>query len=244
MHQIYRVMTNRQENDRTTTLVLDRFIDAQPGQFVMIWLPGSGEKPYCVTNNHPLTLTVVQVGPFSRALCDRQSGDPVWVRGPFGHGYQLLGERLCLVGGGYGVASLLFLARRAVAEYRHVDVCIGAQKAEDVLLLASFKELGLHPTVTTEDGSLGYTGLVTGLVDALLREHPPDWLYACGPPAMLEAVSAQCRTHRCSHQLSWEAHIRCGLGLCGSCECSIENPNFPAGWLVCQDGPVQIVKYE
>ena len=48
---------------------------------------------------------------------------------------------------------------------------------------------------------------------------------------------------RLPHQLSWEAHIRCGMGLCGHCECADEEDGLPPGWLVCQDGPVQIVSY-
>jgi dihydroorotate dehydrogenase electron transfer subunit len=242
LHQCYRLETSKKENYRTRTLVFDRPCPAQPGQFVMVWLPGIGEKPYCVTNDQPLTLTVVRVGPFSTALSALKTGETAWVRGPFGHGYQLLGERLFLVGGGYGVASLLFLAQQTKSQNRQIEVCIGAGSARDILLLDQFEARGLHVQVVTEDGSLGKEGLVTDLAVDVIHEMNPDWLYACGPPAMLKAVSRLCHTHHVSHQLSWEAMISCGLGLCGQCESAEYAPWLPPGWLVCQDGPVQIVK--
>ncbi len=243
MHQLYHLISSDIENHRTKTLIFDRPLKAQPGQFVMVWLPGIGEKPYCITNDRPLTLTVVSVGPFSAALNELRIGDKAWIRGPFGHGYQLMGEKLLLVGGGYGVASLLFLAQKSLSQDLHVDVCIGAGSAGDVLLFEKFEAAGIQVRVATEDGSLGKAGMVTELVDQVIPEINPDWLYACGPPNMLKAVSRLCRTYKLPHQLSWEARIRCGLGLCGHCECADHEPWLPPGWLVCQDGPVQIVSF-
>jgi dihydroorotate dehydrogenase electron transfer subunit len=75
--------------------------------------------------------------------------------------------------------------------------------------------------------------LVTEAAEAVIRAQPPHTVYACGPVPMLEAVERQCLRHTLPHQLSWEAHMRCGIGLCGSCE--LEGRD---GWLVCQDGPV------
>jgi dihydroorotate dehydrogenase electron transfer subunit len=242
MHRLYHLVSSKTENYRTQTLVFNQPLPAQPGQYVMVWLPGIGEKPYCVTNDDPLTLTVVAVGPFSRALGALEPGDKVWIRGPFGHGYQLKGDELLLVGGGYGVASLLFLARQALAVGLQVAACIGATAVRDVLLADEFRALGIDIQITTEDGSLGRMGLVTDLVGEIISDNQPGWLYACGPTGMLAALSSLCRANRLSHQLSWEAHIRCGLGICGSCEGTELQTWVPPGWLVCQDGPVQIVE--
>ena len=155
MHQLTHVISNDLENYRTRTLTFDQSLAGQPGQFVMVWLPGIGEKPYCITNDSPLTLTVVSVGPFSTALNALSAGDKVWIRGPFGHGYQLSGEKLLLVGGGYGVASLYFLAQQALVQNRQVEVCIGAATARDVLLVEKFEAAGIQVRIATEDGSLG-----------------------------------------------------------------------------------------
>jgi dihydroorotate dehydrogenase electron transfer subunit len=242
MHTCYTLVSNQMENYRTSTLVFDQPLPADPGQFVMVWLPGFGEKPYCVTNSAPLSLTVVSVGKFSETLSMLQPGSKVWVRGPFGYGYQVKGENLLLVGGGYGVASLLFLAKQALSMGCQQRICIGASTKRDILLHDEFTSLGIPVYVATEDGSSGKKGLVTALVSEMVGDFKPDWMYACGPTNMLKAISSQCRERHISHQLSWEAHIRCGLGMCGSCEGAELQPWVPEGWLVCQDGPVQVVE--
>ncbi len=232
MHETFTVTGIRVENRRTRTLVFDRGLPAQPGQFVMAWLPGVGEKPFSIAADDPLALTIVAVGPFSEAAHRLRTGDRLWVRGPLGRGFTLAGGPLLLVGGGYGVAPLLFLARRALAEKRSVEVCIGARTAEEVLLAGAFAAAGAKVRVTTEDGTLGSRGLVTAAVKRAIARRRPGCVYACGPTPMLEAIGVQCAHHGLPHQLSWEAHMRCGMGLCGSCEC------HRPGWLACIDGPV------
>ncbi|MCU0521583.1 MAG: dihydroorotate dehydrogenase electron transfer subunit [Anaerolineae bacterium] len=239
MHEVFTVVHVRAENYRTKTLILDRSLSAQPGQFVMAWLPGVDEKPLSIAAEAPLALTVVSVGPFSEALHGLGLGASVWVRGPLGHGFTLpddpLGKRILLVGGGYGVAPLLFLARRARAVGCTVDVCIGARTSADVLLAASFSAVGAMLRITTEDGSAGSQGMVTQAVDEALRAERPYAVYACGPIGMLGAVEHQCKRYGLPHQLSWEAHMRCGMGLCGACEV---HGRSAEGWLACHDGPV------
>ncbi|MFN2108265.1 MAG: dihydroorotate dehydrogenase electron transfer subunit, partial [Anaerolineae bacterium] len=99
--------------------------------------------------------------------------------------------------------------------------------------------------VTTDDGSMGTQGLVTQAVEAAIAAHRPDCIYACGPVPMLTALAQQCQVHNLPHQFSWEAHLRCGLGICGSCELDTKTrqaAKVPAGWLVCRDGPVYHVE--
>lgn len=243
MHQTFRIVKVRTENYRTKTLTFDRVLPAEPGQFVMAWLPGVDEKPYSIAAADPLALTVVAVGPFSEALQGQQIGDRVWVRGPLGHGFRLpsspRGKRLLLVGGGYGVAPLHFLASRAIEAGAEVEVLIGAQTRRDLLLVEAFEQSGASVLVSTEDGTAGETGLVTELAASVIRARRPDEVFACGPIPMLQAVERLCFTRALRHQLSWEAHMRCGLGLCGECEV-LTHPL--GGWLACRDGPV--ARYE
>lgn len=236
MHHAFTVSEIRVENDRTKTLVFRASLPAQPGQFVMAWLPDVGEKPFSIAGDDPLALTVVAVGPFSRAVHRLAVGDRLWVRGPLGQGFRITGERLLLAGGGYGVAPLLFLARRALAQGCDVAVCIGARTANDVLLVEDFERAGAAVRVTTEDGSLGEIGLVTHAVERAIAAQRPDVLCACGPVAMLAALDRLGAAHSVPRQLSWEALMRCGMGLCGSCELDV--PGYPPGWLACHDGPV------
>lgn len=248
LHRAFTLAKIRVENYRTQTLIFDHPLPAQPGQFVMAWLPGVDERPFSIAAAEPLALTVAAVGPFSQALHGLSVGDRLWVRGPLGQGFRLGGENILLVGGGYGVAPLLFLAKRAIIEGGcHLRVCIGARTAEDVLLAGDFEHTGAPVLVSTEDGSLGIRGLVTAAMETVIAEHRPDTVYACGPVKMLEAVDQLCANHSLPRQLSWEAHMRCGMGLCGSCELPAPEPDQRAacqgsGWLVCLDGPVSFAE--
>ena len=135
-----------QDNYRTKTFALDLALPATPGQFVMVWLPRFDEKPFSLVNANPVTLMITAVGPFSRLLHEKQPGDKVWLRGPFGQGYTpTAGQRLALVGGGYGVAPLYWLARTQVEQAATIDVIIGARIAADLLYTDRFQTL-IHAT--------------------------------------------------------------------------------------------------
>lgn len=240
--QSFRLVLNRKENSATKSLIFDQpLIDAQPGQFVMVWLPDIGEKPYSILNNEPFSIAVTSVGPFSKALNSLSAGSRVWMRGPFGQGFILDGNQHLLVGGGYGAAPLLFLAQQARSRKDEVKVCLGACSAGDLMMSNAFNSLGCEVFITTDDGSSGEEGLVTKMVNQVLLNSKIDTLYACGPVAMLSALSKICRKEKVPAQLSWEANMRCGIGLCGSCELDAgvrESAGIPVGWLTCKDGPV------
>ncbi len=245
--QAMRIERITTENDRAKTFVLDGRLEAAPGQFVMAWLPGVDEKPFSLAHADPVTLTVAAVGPFSRALHALAVGDRIWLRGPLGKGYvppggvpeaagtppgSALGHAL-LIGGGYGVAPLRFLAERLLAAGHAVAMIIGARTAADLLLVDAFRAMDVRLWLATEDGSAGLRGLATDAIAPALAAAPGEtaMVYACGPTGMLRAIAAICRARGLPAQLSWEAHMRCGIGLCGSCEVG-------DGWLTCLDGPV------
>lgn len=242
MYQKYTLTGKVQENYRTHTLVLDHDLqDAYAGQFVMVWLPGIGEKPFSLAGIDPLAVTVTEVGAFSRALCKLTKNESIWIRGPFGQGFDLQGQRHLVVGGGYGAAPLSLLAKEAVKRGDAVHVCLGARTSNDLLLVENFKSLGCEVSITTDDSSLGHVGVVTDILPNVQRSFNASTLYACGPIPMLTALACWCRQIELSAQLSWEAHMRCGIGLCGSCELDDEtrkSAGLPAGWLTCRDGPV------
>ncbi len=220
------------ETRRVRTFVLDMELpEAEPGQFVMLWLPGVDEKPISIAYPSPLTLTVARVGPFSTALHRAREGDPVGVRGPFGRGFTLLADRPALiVGGGYGAAPLYFLAARALQRSIPTTVALGARRASDLIYADRFYKLGVHLILSTDDGSIGYHGYVTEAISSLLTPTPPPVLYACGPEPMLVALLRLCLEHGLEGQLSVERYMKCGFGICGQCALD--------GLLVCQDGPV------
>lgn len=238
---VRQVISNSQINEHTTWLTLDGEIKGVPGQFVMGWLPGIGEKPFSIASMAPFGLLIVDVGPCSHAMCQLKPGDSLWIKGPLGHGFSLEGDRLLLVGGGYGSAPLLPLAKAARNQGKKVVVCLGAQTGQGLLLSDAFHDEGCQVAFATEDGSLGSRGLVTIIVEQAIQESHFDTLYACGPVGMLSALASLCRSHKINYQLSWEAHMRCGMGLCGSCEVpQTSDAALPIGWLACYDGPVFI----
>jgi dihydroorotate dehydrogenase electron transfer subunit len=219
--------------DEVKLFVLDGSLSAQPGQFVMVWLPGIDEKPFSLVDDDPVTLAVADVGPFSGQLHQLEAGDRLWIRGPLGRGFEPVGERLLLVGGGYGVAPLAFLASRATEAHRKVAV-IGAGTKGDLFFEDRFVQAGCAVVLVTEDCSVGEGGLCTDVAEKLLREQTFDVVYGCGPEGMLEKVEHLCQQHGIPGQVSKEAYMRCSLGVCGSCERN--------GLLVCRDGPVFLVR--
>lgn len=229
------------DNYRTKTFVLDASLEATPGQFVMAWLPRFDEKPFSLVNADPITVMVTAVGPFTRLLHEMEPGDRLWLRGAYGKGFSLPrpGLRAAFVGGGYGVAPLLWLARAWKCRLAALSVVIGAGSAQDLLYVDNFSQMDvdyakvestLQIHTCTEDGSAGTQGRVTDLLEDRLAAGEFDLICACGPHAMLAALDSLGDRYGVPRQLSWEAYMRCGIGICGSCE--------HEGGVLCLDGPV------
>lgn len=236
--QVARIVAIQDESAKVRTLVLDLEMEAEPGQFVMVWLPGVDEKPFSLVAGRPVTLAVAHVGLFTERIFGLGVGDLLWVRGPLGHPFHLPRRAaqvdqagLLLVCGGYGVAPMHFLAQRALAVGWPVTVVVGARLASDVVYAERFRALGARVVVTTDDGSLGREGLAPDVARQLLEEGAYCGVYACGPEPMLAALEDLLQELGIPGQLSYERYMRCGLGVCGSCS--------RQGRLVCRDGPVQ-----
>jgi dihydroorotate dehydrogenase electron transfer subunit len=234
IHHAGRITQITVENYRVKTFTLDLALPAaQPGQFAMVWLPHVNERPLSLLDANPVRFTVARVGEFTTALHDLRVGDRLWVRGPLGRGFTMHGQQWLLAGGGYGVAPLHFLARAGLAAGAQVSVVIGARTAADLLFADRFAALGCAVVTTTDDGSAGLAGFVTAGVERLLATTTArfDQLYACGPGPMLAALELLAAKRQLPAQLSWENRMRCGIGICGTCE--------KEGWLVCSEGPVR-----
>ena len=248
LHQVFYIAKIEQNNYRTWTYTFDHGMPCTPGQFVMMWLPGHGEKPFSIAWDDPLQLTIASIGPFTDAIQRLKVGDPLWVRGPIGKGYRLSGKHIVMAGRGYGAAPLLFLANRALASGIEVDVCLGARLAKRLLLVDEFKQLGVRVHISTYDGSAGEQGMVTMHIERILQDpntRPDGGVYACGPVKTLVWIDELCEKYGVPRQLSWEAHMRCGMGVCGSCEIALPNSEGDlnrSAWLVCMDGPVSFSK--
>jgi dihydroorotate dehydrogenase electron transfer subunit len=234
----YTIAEVRIETPTIRTFVLDGSMEADPGQFVMAWLPRLDEKPFSLSGTAPIALTVDRVGPFTTAMHALDLGDRIWLRGPYGRGFTLPerstpdGSPLLLISGGCGVAPLRYLAQVARRCGHAVHAVLGARSAAGLLLEGRFAALGSAVHLATDDGSAGARGtsldVAASLIDA--GALSPSGLYACGPEPMLEGVYRLAQDHGLPCQLSYEAYMRCALGVCGSCAYGDR--------LVCRDGPV------
>ncbi|HIH20808.1 TPA: dihydroorotate dehydrogenase electron transfer subunit [Candidatus Micrarchaeota archaeon] len=224
----------RKENYRVNTIELDCSLEnAQAGQFVMLWFPRLNEKPMCVVRASPLWLSVAAVGDFTNAVDDLKEGDVLSFRGPLGKGFWFDkgAKSILLVGGGYGVAALNFLANEALKKKIKPVMVIGARKKEDIIFKKDFEANGIETLIATDDGGEGFKGRAHELAEKLLAEGRKfDCFYACGPEKMMQAVARVAEKNGIESQLALERYMGCGLGICGKCDAG--------GELVCKDGPV------
>jgi len=169
------------------------------------------------------------VGPGTRRLCELETGEELLLTGPLGIGFTApgAGRRALLVGGGVGIAPLAIWQDGLGAR---TPVLLGfrdAEHAEGAALLSG-------AVVATDDGSVGHHGLVTELLEAELDTDAGAVVYACGPPAMLEAVRSLCTERSVDAQLALESGMACGFGACFGCVVPTR-----AGFVrLCVDGPV------
>ncbi len=227
--QTFKIKKVIEENPEVKTFVLDGKIEANAGQFFMLWVPGVNEKPFCFADNNPFTFTVCRVGAFSSKVHELKKEELVTVLGPLGKGYGIgKEEKILLVGGGYGTVSLYLLAKQAKG--KKIDVIIGTRKKEDVIYKERFKELGCRVFVTTDDGSEGVKGYAVDGMKELLKENKYDKVYTCGPMMMMKTICALAKEKEVVFEASLEANMKCGIGVCGSC--AIKDK------IVCKDGPV------
>ena len=229
--------------------------EATPGQFVHVRVPGLEKsalrRPFSIFNAEGgrLELLYKTVGRGTTALNAVAPSDVVSVMGPLGHGFPLkCGGVALLVGGGYGVAPLYFLARRLLADAQApvVKLFVGGRTKDDLLALDRFEALGgVEVHLATNDGSAGAKGLVTDPLDdeliALRGAGQKFELFACGPDPMLKAVAMRATGTGSKGWISMDRHMVCGVGACYACiqktvrgnsRCCIEGPVFAASDLV------------
>lgn len=231
---------------RFTVKAPDIAADARPGQFVMV-RAGDGLDPllrrpfsiHQVAEGGLVQILFKVIGKGTQAIAGLKVGQHMDVLGPLGRGFvhNTIQEHY-LVGGGIGVAPLLFLAKQLLKknEPSAIRVLLGAGTKIEISTLADdFENMGLGVQVSTEDGSLGKPGLVTDLMVPLQNENKV-MVYTCGPYPMLRAVAGVSSDKGWACQVSLETIMACGLGACLGCAVLRADMN---GYVhVCKDGPV------
>jgi dihydroorotate dehydrogenase electron transfer subunit len=228
---------------------------AEPGQFVMLRLPGRLDpllpRPMSISEASPgeggnpgrIRILHKVVGRGTSLLAALAPGDRVDVLGPLGVPFRVpraprSSGRALMIAGGIGVAVFPFLVPALRSAGWRPLLLFGARGEQDLVRREWFGEEGIEVRTATEDGSHGLRGLVTTLLeDALTSAEESRIAYACGPRAMLRAVAEQSGAAHLSCQLSLEAFMGCGFGVCLGCVVKVRSAAGFAYARVCVEGP-------
>jgi dihydroorotate dehydrogenase electron transfer subunit len=232
----------------------------RPGQFVMLRLPGTTDpllgRPFALydtvldAQDQAVAIDIVYlvVGKVTGLLSTLSAGDAVEVWGPLGNGFpELIGlDHVGLVAGGIGQTPFLAYVRQllgqrgyggrvALRAVTRVSIYYGVRTAELAAGVDDFCATGAEVHLATDDGSLGFRGFVTQLLE---QQEMPQHLIGCGPEPMMKALAALAERWGTPCHLSLETPMACGAGICFSCVTRVRTDN---GWdyrRVCVDGPV------
>ncbi len=247
----------------------------KPGQFMMLRISETNDplsrRPFSIfrrvkDNQKFVGIEIIYkiVGRGTRLMTNLKKGDQLDIIGPLGHGFELVhGRRIhILVAGGTGSACLFMLGEKiskaAKKDGHELNILLGAETKESLLLEKEFKKLNGKVMASTDDGTYGYHGLVTDMLKNALeskRISSNCAIYASGPEPMLKALLPICQKYHIPAQVSMERPMMCGLGGCFVCVCKVDkkgalkyrdlkSSHIQFGseeWgyaLVCKDGPV------
>jgi dihydroorotate dehydrogenase electron transfer subunit len=227
--------------------------NAKPGQFVTLAVGGADTSMlmrrafsiYQVRDRGVYGGTVEfvfsVVGRGTRWLADRQPHEPIDIVGPLGKPFSLPRQpaTCVLVGGGYGSAPLFPLADALRARGCRIDFVIGATTEARLFGTLDAKRISATLSVTTDDGSVGQRGRVSDVLPAVVEASKADVVYACGPMAMLRAVSGICVASGIPCQVAVEELMACGIGVCMTCVLPVIGDDGQTRMIrSCVDGPV------
>jgi dihydroorotate dehydrogenase electron transfer subunit len=242
----FKVLRNTKLNDTNYFLELYSFYplpEIEPGQFVNVEIKGSAQvflrRPFSIASvnhrQHTIGLIVKVAGKGSEVLSKIEVSDTLSLVYPLGKGFSMPGsnDRILLVGGGSGVAPLLFLANTVSLPQENIYIVVGAKTKNELIKSEDFGCPG-QIQYTTEDGSFGFKGLVTGhpFIAADIKSF--NRVYTCGPAPMMKAVARIAKENSVFCEVSLENLMACGFGVC---LCCIE-PTVSGNLCVCSDGPV------
>lgn len=218
---------------------------AKPGQFVMVRIR-TGMDPFlrrpfsiCGVREDRFLVLYRVVGKGTSLMTGLKEGESLWVLGPLGKGFvepEKETDRV-LVGGGIGIAPLVFLSQ--FQRGKEFAFMVGFRSAKDILSPQKITGESRALRVATDDGTQGHHGPVTDLLEERLRENSKGiWVYACGPKPMLRKVAEMTLALKIRCQVSLEARMACGLGACQGCAVKASAKSGRSYVHVCKEGPV------
>lgn len=213
-----------------------------PGNFAEIRVDHTSEvflrRPFSIYDvNHErnsISFYIKVIGKGTRILGNLKPGDNINIIYPLGNSFKLVnGKNVLVIGGGSGVAPFLLLGKKLRQENTNITFLIGGRAEKDILLTDTLAEYG-DIQITTEDGSLGEKGMVTGhsIIENGLGAF--DKIYTCGPDPMMKAVANIAKKNSIDCEASLENIMACGFGACLCCVVETTTGNL----CVCTEGPV------
>ena len=239
------VKKNEALNSQYSLLILtssEPLPEMLPGQFVEVRVDNSPttflRRPISINyvdyDTNELWLLVQIVGEGTRKMCELQAGETVNLLFPLGNSFSLPENKdteLLLVGGGVGIAPLLFWGSYLKSKGYSCNFLLGGRAKDNLLQLCEFERFG-NVYTTTEDGSHGERGFVTQ--HSLLSDRKFDAIYSCGPTPMMKAVAAYAAQNGIFCEVSLENTMACGIGACLCCVTDTTEGHL----CVCTEGPV------
>lgn len=221
--------------------------ECQPGQFVHVRSEVNQEpllrRPlslYDVDKNlGSITLLYKVVGRGTEILTRFENKEYLDVMGPLGQGFTLpeANKRVLLLGGGVGIAPLVFLCRKLCENGNEVTVLYGTGNRKELSGIERLRSMVKSFMPATLDGSAGYKGLVTDLLMDKINPADIDCIYTCGPEPMMAAVARYAAQYGIKGEVSLEEYMACGVGACLGCARKLKSSDDHYV-KVCKDGPV------
>ncbi len=215
--------------------------ECKPGQFAQLRVDDSGtflRRPISIhdVEGDEISFLVQEVGKGTHWLCSLKEGDILNVVLPLGNGFTIKTQGTpLLIGGGVGVAPLLFLGKRLKEQGVKPTFLLGARTKAQLVRLDAFREVG-EVLITTEDGSEGERGFVTQHSQlSMFNGCQCSIVYTCGPMPMMKAVAKMAREKGIECEASLENRMACGVG---ACLCCVEELADGHNHCVCTEGPV------
>jgi dihydroorotate dehydrogenase electron transfer subunit len=215
--------------------------ELNPGQFIQVRVDGCPEtflrRPISVHDvdyvKNTFKILIQIAGKGTETLSKIESGDTLNIIYPLGNSFSLPanGNKILLVGGGCGIAPLLFLGRSLKSNGFVPDILLGFRNKDRIIEFEEYLQIG-NVFITTEDGSMGEKGYVT--THSIFATHEYDKIYCCGPDRMMKAIADYCKKKEIVCEVSLENLMACGIGACLCCVVDTVRGNL----CTCIDGPV------
>jgi dihydroorotate dehydrogenase electron transfer subunit len=239
-----RVIENKRLNKDFFIIELEgntKIPDLKPGQFIQVRVDGSPvtflRRPISIHDvdyvKNTLKILIQIVGKGTETLSRVMSGDTLNIIFPLGNSFSLPvnGNKILLVGGGCGIAPLLFLGKYLKSNGFVPDVLLGFRNKDRIIEFEEYLQIG-NVFITTEDGSMGEKGYVT--THSIFSTYKYDKIYCCGPDRMMKAIADYCKKKEIMCEVSLENLMACGIGACLCCVVDTVKGNQ----CTCIDGPV------